>query len=123
MSEEPDPFPHQVAICNMTWFSQVGLFLNDEERHRGSWVHKDTTQGIVKIVSHNSMKDNDAPALNTGYGPMILREDVHAWLDERQWSYKLGRTASDWNCQCKGVIQFKDSSHAMIFKLTWGGNV
>lgn len=123
MSEEPEEFPHAVEICDMTWFSQVGLFLNDTGRRSGSWVQKNTVQGIVQIVDGAWMKTNNGVHLYTGYGPMIFREDVITWLDEKAWSYKFGRTACDWNCQCKGVVRFKDPAHAMIFKLTWGGSV
>lgn len=119
MSEEPSPFQHSVEICDMTWFAQVGLFLNCKGEDRGSWERSGAEQGVVKILSYNMFNKLSQPFLGTGHGPMVLRDEVRDWLLEQGWPYEFARTACDWNCQCRGLVKFTEAHHAMMFKLTW----
>lgn len=61
------------------------------------------------------------------YDPrMVLRDDIHAWLEERNWGYGLltnpkypnDRTITWTNLL---YITFSREERALLFKLTWGG--
>lgn len=121
MSEEPNAFNYPVEICDMTWFAQVGLLLKNWE-DGDTWVKYPKDQGIVTIHSFNSYDKLSEPFISTVYGPMTLRRDVRDWLVEKNWPYEIGRTPSNWNCECRGTVKFTDPSHALIFKLTWYDN-
>ena len=103
----------------MTWFPQVGLLLNDPARE-GTWIKESGDYGVLKFGKFSA--DLPYPHMYVVFGVLSLREDIRTWVESQGWDYTFGRTPCITSPLCRGVIKFKEASHAVMFKLTWGGN-
>jgi hypothetical protein len=113
-ADEPQ-FDYNAEICDMMYFPNLGLVYG-------------TTFEMKPVLDHPAIHftkpalGSDSDGIYTVQGCIDLRPEVKSWLDEQGWPYRLSRTGNSYSSpNCRLILKFTEASHAVLFKLTWGG--
>lgn len=81
----------------------------------------------IKIPSRKNYLTEDAWLILNCYkserrpsykNTVCLIDEIHEWLESQKISYKFFVPASE-----KWFLEFENKNDAMLFKLTWGGDI